>query len=412
MTDNNVLQLLELLKSNSTLPNLENNLENNLVTSTSGNESENPFIKIMTEEHLPSGSQASVKIESSQEVNLGPKLVSETKLEPLLEKLATPILAPRDGPSSCESRQSLISCTSKNLARNTHPHHQSARSLPWYVKKPMLKFLLILLSQPEKYSKYIAWVNPVPKSIQNYIKSESSQTKNLISIISSWTENTAENDRKKDLETYSQLPNFGMFTIKDTLSLAVLWATIREKKIVSKVKDGFLRNLRLYYEKKNRRRSDKRTPDPHPNSIQAQNQQSQEIIRPIKQIYNPDTKIMDKTNDTWQFIDHLTLLDFFNNVEVYTEYKNKSYPDIDGLKINNDQFILNNLEGMLKPSKNSRKRKSKDKDLSLVSSGSDFISTGSGGLLNFKGFFVLRHISDFLKSKNHPSHNSQTIKSY
>ena len=84
----------------------------------------------------------------------------------------------------------------------------------------MLRYLLTLLVQPEKYRDKITWISPFANNLET------------------------------DPESFINDPNFGMFKIEAKEDLSRLWAAIREKRIVSSVKDGFLRNLRLYYDKK------------------------------------------------------------------------------------------------------------------------------------------------------------------
>ena len=165
----------------------------------------------------------------------------------------------------------------QNVAAQQLP--QPDKETKWFLKKPMLKFLLTLLSQPNKYQKYIKWVLPYHRNFS-----------------------------PEQFKTYTTDEQFGIFTISDKLSLAVLWATIREKKIVSSVKDGFLRNLRLYYVKRNRKRCDKRSTKDDDNGHQA-------IISPVKRLKNKETGQMEKVSDTWQFIDRETLVSFFEDLE-------------------------------------------------------------------------------------------------
>jgi len=243
------------------------------------------------------------------------------------------------------NKQNQVATSSVQLQHK--PESPKIEESKWYIKKPMLKFLLILLTQPEKYQQYIHWVNPIPKELNEYYLQNDIESNDGFNDFLSKT--SKENNLLKILENYKNHPQFGMFTIKDKLSLAVLWATIREKKIVSSVKDGFLRNLRLYYEKKNRSRCDRKIP------IEDTNHQS--IIRPVKRILNLSNGQQEKAIDTWQFIDKETLVSYFQNKKLVLEFKSKIYPDIDNLKINNEKFILNNLESVVTGGKGGKKRR-------------------------------------------------------
>jgi len=73
--------------------------------------------------------------------------------------------------------------------------------------------------------------------------------------------------------------------------------------MVRSVKDGFLRNLRLYYDKKEKNGSV--TPG---------------IIRPVKHLLCKLSGETKKVTDTWQFIDHEGLTTFIKNKEIFRSY--------------------------------------------------------------------------------------------
>ena len=78
------------------------------------------------------------------------------------------------------------------------------------------------------------------------------------------------------------------------------------------MKDGFLRNLRLYYDR--REKSGKLV---------------RGIVRPIK--YLP-ARLKDeraaKVKDTWQFTDHAGLTQFFQNAPLHKAYCTTTYPEL------------------------------------------------------------------------------------
>ena len=160
------------------------------------------------------------------------------------------------------------------------PFYGCSKLEPWYQKKPMLRYLLTLLCQPEKYSKYIHWISPASKNIDT------------------------------DPEGFIQDSMFGMFQILAAEDLSRLWATIREKRIVSSVKDGFFRNLRLYYEKKNKN-----------GTVQPG------VIRPVKRLFYLSGGETKKMTDTWQF-ESDGLASFMRNKDLYKSYATKDYPRI------------------------------------------------------------------------------------
>ena len=180
-----------------------------------------------------------------------------------------------------DQNSSATSITSSPVTPS--PKLKSSREDPWYEKKPMLKFLITLLFQPEKYSTYITWVTPPPSTLTN---------------------------------EYFDHPNFGVFSIVDKHSLSRLWAAVREKRIVSSVKDGFLRNLRLYYDKRDR----------SGNVVTG-------IIKPIKHIVanlspNVVGRALTRVQDTWQFVDKETIIFLFKNINDLKGFTDKQYPEI------------------------------------------------------------------------------------
>ena len=114
-----------------------------------------------------------------------------------------------------------------------------------------------------------------------------------------------------DLDSFKEDPNFGTFKIIRKEELSRLWAAIREKQIVSSVKDGFLRNVRLYYDKKGK------------NGIITPGK-----IRPVKQLTCQSTGEITRVSDTWKFTDHDGLIDFIKNEELYNSYASTVYPNI------------------------------------------------------------------------------------